>query len=570
VKDNVARLAATLALKKARVPGPAGERGERGEPGAVGPIGPMGERGLTGETGPRGDAGAPGEPGPVGPQGERGARGERGERGEHGAPGPKGPKGDRGARGLPGDRGDPGPQGEPGPPGPQGPKGDGFRWRGKWEAIRYAARDVVEHNGSSWVAVRETLATPGVGVDWELMAERGQDGSGGVGLSLADVGSSPNDQGATLTGDGTILLQPASADHPGVVSTLAQVWAGIKTFAQRVVLVGGIEFGDGSVQTTAATAPDLSAYITSADAHTAFLDQTEGDARYLQPATAAATYLTQANAAATYLTQANAAATYATLGALSGYLTTASAAATYATIASLAGYLPLAGGTTTGTVNLTAPNTADNLTFKNTQNDSTIQTLKVVQGGAGNFQGYVKFYWSGAGAVSSVANQNNWCMALIPGGSWDNYVGAVNFKGAVTSPNYCATVVGLGDMTILGFTAVSGTYGGRVQVGINHPYGTHHVRLRIDGGMSPSDNGTDGEFDVYRGDTAVRLLRISARTGNAAIGPDTAPAASGGAKLTVAGHVEVTAGNSYILKSPNGTRYKLSVADDGTLSTTLA
>lgn len=56
---------------------------------------------------------------------------------------------------------------------------------------------------------------------------------GGVGgiTGLAPVGATPNANAATLTAGGTILnLEPASATFPGVVTTLAQTFAGDKTF----------------------------------------------------------------------------------------------------------------------------------------------------------------------------------------------------------------------------------------------------------------------------------------------------------------------------------------------------
>src|SRR5690606_14295543 len=81
--------------------------------------------------------------------------------------GEKGPKGDAGPRGA---------------RGPAGADGQGFRWRGRWSPGLYAARDVVEHLGSSYVATRETRDVPGrSGSGWELMAQRGFDGIGGGG-----------------------------------------------------------------------------------------------------------------------------------------------------------------------------------------------------------------------------------------------------------------------------------------------------------------------------------------------------------------------------------------------------
>jgi hypothetical protein len=48
-------------------------------------------------------------------------------------------------------------------------------------------------------------------------------------ISFANVGSSPNAQGASVSGS-TITLQPASATEPGIISTGTQSYAGNKTF----------------------------------------------------------------------------------------------------------------------------------------------------------------------------------------------------------------------------------------------------------------------------------------------------------------------------------------------------
>lgn len=56
---------------------------------------------------------------------------------------------------------------------------------------------------------------------------------------LAPVGSSPNANGASLTGQ-TLNLQPADATNPGVVSTGAQSIAGTKTFTGDVVVAGDL------------------------------------------------------------------------------------------------------------------------------------------------------------------------------------------------------------------------------------------------------------------------------------------------------------------------------------------
>jgi hypothetical protein len=67
-------------------------------------------------------------------------------------------------------------------------------------------------------------------------------------VSLAAVGSSPNANGATLTGQ-VLALQPASGTQPGVVSTGAQTFAGAKTFSSTVGAsnLSGTNTGDVSL-----------------------------------------------------------------------------------------------------------------------------------------------------------------------------------------------------------------------------------------------------------------------------------------------------------------------------------
>lgn len=60
-----------------------------------------------------------------------------------------------------------------------------------------------------------------------------QDGQPIGGITLAAVGSTPNANGASYA-DGTLNLQPASASHPGVVTTGAQTIAGAKKFTSKI------------------------------------------------------------------------------------------------------------------------------------------------------------------------------------------------------------------------------------------------------------------------------------------------------------------------------------------------
>ncbi|MDY0251167.1 MAG: hypothetical protein RBR45_14125 [Pseudomonas sp.] len=83
----------------------------------------------------------------------------------------KGDQGDQGIQGEQGIQGDQGIQGEQGDPWNQ--------WQGDWVAGAYSYLDAVQHNGSSWVANKNTSEEPSISaVDWDLLAEKGTDGTG--------------------------------------------------------------------------------------------------------------------------------------------------------------------------------------------------------------------------------------------------------------------------------------------------------------------------------------------------------------------------------------------------------
>lgn len=54
-------------------------------------------------------------------------------------------------------------------------------------------------------------------------------------VTLGAVGSTPNANGASLAGQ-VLTLQPADASSPGVVTTAAQTFAGVKTFSNKIVI----------------------------------------------------------------------------------------------------------------------------------------------------------------------------------------------------------------------------------------------------------------------------------------------------------------------------------------------
>ena len=103
-----------------------------------------------------------------------------------------------------GDTGPTGPQGPigpQGPTGPQGPQGDSVNWRGTWTAgTAYNILDAVEDGGSSYICtVAHTSSTadePGAGASWssywDLMAQKGVDGTGAGDVSGPSVSTTGN------------------------------------------------------------------------------------------------------------------------------------------------------------------------------------------------------------------------------------------------------------------------------------------------------------------------------------------------------------------------------------------
>lgn len=119
--------------------------------GAAGIQGPQGIQGETGATGP---AGPTGPQGATGPQGDTGATGPQGDQGIQGEQGPQGPQGDTGATGADGSQGVQGPQGEQGP---QGATGVGVPTGGtagmvlaKVDGTDYNTHWVTGGGGGSW------------------------------------------------------------------------------------------------------------------------------------------------------------------------------------------------------------------------------------------------------------------------------------------------------------------------------------------------------------------------------------------------------------------------------------
>ncbi len=254
----------------------------------TGPMGPQGERGIAGPVGERGIPGEIGPVGPLGPQGEKGPQGIRGLQGDLGKAGPRGARGEIGPIGLRGPNGTPG-------------EGFNWRGKWSSQT-HYQPRDCVEHMGSSFVATAATIsAPPGIGWDLLAQrGHDGLNGFGGstatpfddtailgrlddletvvdgqpaidsaqdqalddavsdqalvdaaqdsrlddletdqhVALTLATVGSTPANAGASITGQ-VLTLQPADGTHGGVLSTAAQTIAGSKTLADQLLAAAG-------------------------------------------------------------------------------------------------------------------------------------------------------------------------------------------------------------------------------------------------------------------------------------------------------------------------------------------
>lgn len=80
--------------------------------------------------------------------------------------------------------------------------------------------------------------------------------AGGV-TALANIGSSPNANGATLVSN-TLTLQPASAAYGGVVTVADQVFTGIKTYNLGVIVTPTVTLGLSNTFNNFAYAPATS------------------------------------------------------------------------------------------------------------------------------------------------------------------------------------------------------------------------------------------------------------------------------------------------------------------------
>ena len=136
----------------------------------------VGAQGLQGVIGNQGTTGATGNTGVAGPTGATGSQGVVGSQGQQGIQGIQG-AGAQGAQGV-------GIQGSIGLQGIQGNNGQPLIFRGSWNSTEnYSINDVVEYQGSSWVAIllNQGNYPPSTNPTyWNLIASKGSDGSQGA------------------------------------------------------------------------------------------------------------------------------------------------------------------------------------------------------------------------------------------------------------------------------------------------------------------------------------------------------------------------------------------------------
>lgn len=150
--------------------------------------------------------------------GEPGPQGDPGEKGDQGIQGEQGIQGDQGVQGDKGDQGDPGADGK------------SFEWEGTYSgATTYQPGETIEYNGSSYICILETTGNiPTNPTYWDLMAQKGSDGSGsGTVTSVGIVGTDgvEVDSGSPVTSAGDIQLGvnvAALKTHTGFLQNLAE------------------------------------------------------------------------------------------------------------------------------------------------------------------------------------------------------------------------------------------------------------------------------------------------------------------------------------------------------------
>lgn len=137
--------------------------------------------------------------------------------------------------------GEPGAQGDPGPQGLQGEPGPALDlttvWQGTWDvAVAYSEGDLVEHDGSTYIATAANEDSEPPSANWDLLASAGSQGDPGPALDLTTVwqgsweGATPYGEGDLVERDGSTYIataanedsEPPSADWDIVASVGAQ------------------------------------------------------------------------------------------------------------------------------------------------------------------------------------------------------------------------------------------------------------------------------------------------------------------------------------------------------------
>ena len=159
------------------------------------------------------------------------------------------------------------PRGDTGATGATGAQGvPGINWLGTWSgATTYAIRDGVAYNGSSYYAIAaSTNQVPPNATYWDVLAQRGTDGSGSgtVTSVAATVPAFLSVAGSPITSAGTLAIAYSGTALPIANGGTGATTAG--TALTSLGAIGSVASADGSiVVTTVGTAVDLAVSQTS-------------------------------------------------------------------------------------------------------------------------------------------------------------------------------------------------------------------------------------------------------------------------------------------------------------------
>ena len=196
--------------------------------------------------------------------------------------GPAGPQGPAGPGGPAGPQGPIGPIGPTGQTGQTGPQGDGFAFRGEWDAdTKYHERDVVTNLGSAYIGRGDSL-----GVDpsapsesWSLFVARGEqglrgeqgapglNGSNGIGATVAQIPPVPPGSGPCGLEGGALVT-----DGNGNVVAVCSGKSGTTGQGAGMAVSGNFLFATA----TTTLVPDLSLTVIAADSTAGVVVSTDG------------------------------------------------------------------------------------------------------------------------------------------------------------------------------------------------------------------------------------------------------------------------------------------------------